>query len=264
MASGVNREVLGVDNPQKPVSESAKSVPDLTGESYIAVLKRFHQELRPKSYMEIGTAKGDSLGFVDCPAIAIDPGFNVATNVVGRKSICAFYQMPSDLYFERHDPKAILGGPVEMAFLDGMHRSEFLLRDFMNTERHCKKNSVVFMHDCLPVETEIVHRVNRVQFIEAHRKGWWLGDVWRTLLALKRHRVDLRIAVLNAPPSGLVCITNLDPNSTALAANYAGVVDEMLSWSLEEIGVEKFHQMVDVEPTSNFDSGEKITRRFWL
>ncbi|MBS0558641.1 MAG: class I SAM-dependent methyltransferase [Proteobacteria bacterium] len=241
-----------------------QSVPDLTGEFYTTVLRRLHTELRPSSYLEIGTQFGDSLAFVACPSIAIDPGFHMKTNVIGTKSICAFYQMQSDDYFARHDPKAVLGGPIEMAFLDGMHRCEFLLRDFINVERHAKWNSVVILHDCIPVETTIAERARGGTPVEESRKGWWLGDVWRTLLALMRRRPDLRIVVLDAPPSGLVCITNLDPDSTVLADNYADAVDEMLGWSLYEIGLSKFHAMVGLQSTANFDTNEKITRRFWL
>jgi hypothetical protein len=151
-----------------------------------------------------------------------------------------------------------------MAFLDGMHRCEFLLRDFMNTERHCRRNAVVALHDCVPVEIENAERVHTGRGVFEYRKGWWLGDVWRTLLALKRRRPDLRITVLDSPPSGLACITNLDPESTVLSDDYPAIVEEMLSWSLREIGLRAFREMVGMEPTACLDTHEKITRRFWL
>ncbi len=241
-----------------------ESLPDLTGEPYIEVLRRFHKELRPRSYLEVGSLYGDSLVFVECPAIAVDPEFQLRSPVIGQKSICAFFQMTSDAFFADFDPKAIFGRPIEMAFLDGMHRCEYLLRDFANTERHCKRNSIIFLHDCVPVESPIVERVNKMESIEAHRKGWWLGDVWRTIVALKRYRTDLRITILDAFPSGLACVTNLNPGDTILSANYDSIVEDMLSWSLRDIGIAAYHKMIAIEPTSDFDTHEKITRRFWL
>src|SRR4051794_33902788 len=125
-----------MDTPQK--NPTPATVPDLSGEPYIKVLRRFHEELKPRSYFEVGTLFGDSLAFVTCPSIAVDPGFQLRTSAIGSKTICAFFQMVSDRFFEQHDPKSILGRPIDIAFLDGMHRSEFLLRDFANTERHCR------------------------------------------------------------------------------------------------------------------------------
>jgi hypothetical protein len=241
-----------------------EATPDLDGEDYLVVLQRLHAGLKPRTYLEIGTSVGNSLRLASCAAVAIDPAFQLTQDVVGTKPLCALYQMPSDRYFAQHDPKAVLGGPVEMAFLDGLHRCEFLLRDFINTERHCRKNAVVMLHDCVPVETTIAERVDEGRAAYAHRRSWWLGDVWRTLLALKRRRPDLRITVLDAAPSGLACVTNLDPRSTALADDYAAIVEEMLSWSLREIGLRPFREMIDLESTSCLDTHEKITRRFWL
>ena len=66
------------------------SVPDLTGDPYIKVLKRFHEELQPQSYLEVGTLFGDSLAFVECPSVAIDPKFQLKTSPIGRRSFAPF------------------------------------------------------------------------------------------------------------------------------------------------------------------------------
>jgi hypothetical protein len=242
------------------------SLPDLMGEHYTEVLKRLHRELRPQSYLEIGTLHGQSLRLANCPSIAIDPNFSQTelNGIVGTKGLCALYQMTSDRFFEAHDPKAILGRPIDLAFLDGLHLCEFLLRDFANTERFCVRNSIIVVHDCIPVETAIADRIYSEAVLNPARRGWWLGDVWRTLLALKRRRTDLRITVLGAPPTGLACITNLDPASEILGTNYAEIVEEMLSWSINEIGLIKYQEMVKLEPTQVIDTYEKLARKFWL
>jgi hypothetical protein len=136
------------------------SVPDHRGTYYVDVLKRVHEWLMPMSYLEIGTETGRSLSIANCAAIAVDRKFRVRTrDFVGKKPFCALYQMASDTFFRGHDPTRIFDGPIDLAFLDGMHYCEHLLRDFANTERHCRRNSVITMHDCVPVEFAIADRV---------------------------------------------------------------------------------------------------------
>lgn len=243
-------------------------IPDLAGEHYIATLQRLHEVLRPKTYLEIGVQQGDSLTVARCASIAIDPAFHIAPgNIEGvfAKPELHFYQMGSDEFFDRHSPKTIFGAPVDMAFLDGMHRCEYLLRDFINTERHCKRNSVVALHDCLPVEPGIASRfVSHPREVAPHRAGWWAGDVWRTSLLLRRHRPDLRLTVVDATPTGLVLVTNLDPGNMTLSDGYAGFVEQMLGWNLEEIGTPELLAEMQVEPTSELQMHENITQKFWL
>lgn len=243
-------------------------IPDLAGEHYIATLQRLHEVLRPKRYLEIGVQSGDSLRLARCASIAIDPAFHITPgNIEGvfAKPELHFYQTGSDDFYNRYSPTAIFGAPIDMAFLDGMHRCEYLLRDFINTERHCKRNSVVALHDCLPVEPGIASRfVSHPREAASHRAGWWAGDVWRTSLLLRRQRPDLRLTVVDATPTGLVLITNLDPGNTTLADGYAGFVEQMLGWDLEQIGIPALFREMRVEPASELHAHEDITRRFWL
>jgi len=243
-------------------------VPDLAGEHYIATLQRLHEVLRPKTYLEIGVSQGNSLKLARCASIAIDPAFQIAPDnvqVVSAKPELHFFQMGSDDFFGRYSPSQILGAPIDMAFLDGMHRCEYLLRDFINTERHCKRNSVIALHDCLPVEARIAGRVpSQVSSVASHRTDWWAGDVWRTSLLLRRMRPDLSMTVLDSSPTGLVLITNLDPSNTALSDNYARFVEDMLAWNLEEIGIQALFAEMRVGAASKLQAHEDITQKFWL
>ena len=57
----------------------------------------------------------------------------------------------SDEFFARQDPLAHLHGvPVDLAFIDGMHLSEFALRDFINVEPFMAETGVVVIDDVLP------------------------------------------------------------------------------------------------------------------
>ncbi len=248
-----------------PAGERTLWVPDHVGEHYLTVLRRLHECLRPTTYLEIGSAEGESLALAECAALSIDPNPHIKTQAaIGAKPLCAFYRMTSDAFFTKHDPKAVFGGPIDMAFLDGMHLCEYLLRDFINVERHCRRNSVVILHDCLPVECPMAERKHTRTPIREHHKHSWAGDVWRTALLLKRRRPDLEITAYATPPTGLVCVTNLSPNSTTLADSYSTFVREMMAESLPELGIEALFTALNVEPTSTIGDKESISPRFWL
>ena len=240
-------------------------LPDLTGENYLNVLARLHSVLAPATYLEIGVDTGKTLALSRCHAIGIDPEFRfqdmgIVRAIVAKPSV-ALYQMPSDDFFARFSPTTLFGGPIEMAFLDGMHRCEFLLRDFFNTERHCRRNSVIALHDCLPLEAPMAERDPDALAVDSRRQGMWTGDVWRTALLLKRRRPDLQIIVLDAAETGLVLITNLDPGNTMLSDNHDQFVAEMMSWPLEEITLPGYCAEMGVEPELNLRRPEQILAR---
>lgn len=198
----------------------------MDGLPYGAALKLLHAELRPANYLEIGTQTGATLAIAQCASIAVDVDFQLSENFMGNKPWCGLYQMPSDLFFATQDPTALFGGPVEMAFLDGMHHFEFLLRDFINTEKHCRPDSVIVLHDCLPRDGHAARREEN-DFSRAATSAHpehWAGDAWKTLAILRAWRPDLSIRVLDCPPTGLALITALDPHSAILAERYADIV----------------------------------------
>jgi hypothetical protein len=248
---------------------SESGLPNLSGDHYCDVLRRLHLTLKPRTYFEIGTAGGNTLVLATCASIAVDPQFNFSTiemvrQIVAKPSL-GLYQTASDAFFAQHSPTALFGSPIDMAFLDGMHRCEYLLRDFMNTERHCRRNSIIALHDCLPVDEAITARAESYG-TSAHpdRKDWWAGDVWRTALLLKRRRPDLVITSLDAAPTGLVLITNLNPDNASFRDDYSSHVSEMLSWNIGQIGIIRFFEEMKVTSTSELTSDEQITTHFWL
>src|SRR5262249_31013805 len=151
-------------------------------------LAQMHRVLNPSTYFEIGTQTGRTLQIAQCRSIAVDPAFQLATDTMGKKPACFMYQLTSDAFFAAHNPSSVLGAPIDLAFLDGMHRVEFLLRDFINTERHCAPASVIAMHDCLPPGFYMTARDQDHPMTAKSRFGrWWTGDVWKLLPILKRY-----------------------------------------------------------------------------
>ena len=191
----------------------------LPGLSYYDVLHALHRALGVERYLEIGSRHGESLARIrpEAAAVCVDPELRLKPGLLSGLAELHFYQMTSDAYFARHDPRAVLGGPVQLAFIDGLHHSDAVMRDFVNAERVCDPGGAIILHDCLPWSEAIAQRLP-IAADEAvpRRKGAWAGDVWRVLPVLARQRPDLRITLLDCPPTGLVVITGLRPEAPHL------------------------------------------------
>ncbi|MGR3542336.1 MAG: glycosyltransferase family protein [Hasllibacter sp.] len=191
--------------------------PTLTGRHYLDELAEMHARLKPRGYLEIGSEKGPSLSLARCPAIAIDPMFQLGPEALAGREVTHLLQMESDRAFaEGH--VARLGLTLDLQFLDGMHLYEFLLRDFINAEAHAAPGGTIVMHDCVPM-SELAARRDWDRAVTKH----WVGDVWKLVPILRRWRPDLEVEVLRCPPSGLVVVTGLDPKSTVLRDAYEAI-----------------------------------------
>jgi hypothetical protein len=219
----------------------AAFAPDLTGEPYWAVLERLHRFLNPRTYFEIGTLDGQTLRLARCASVAVDPQFLIHDNVAEGKPFLCLHQISSDDFFREHNPTIIFGRKIDLAFLDGLHLFEFLLRDFLNTERHCRNNSIIVMHDCIPTDIYMAARQKDVaNELRPQHEGWWTGDVWKVVPILSKYRPELLIHAVDAAPTGLVLVTNLDSCSDVLERGYFHIVAEFEDLSLQEYGINTY------------------------
>jgi Methyltransferase domain len=187
--------------------------------SYRAALDFVHTTLAPRRYVETGVSQGGSMALLlpGTRAVGIDPEPKVDRPIPRSASI---YPMPSDEFFERHDLSALLGGPADVAFIDGMHLFEYALRDLINIERHCSSGSVVLVHDCYPQDEVTAARERTTRR--------WSGDIWKLILCLREYRPELRLATLDVAPTGLGVITGLDPSSRVLSERYDEICERFV------------------------------------
>jgi hypothetical protein len=193
----------------------------LPGEDYFAVLARIHRYLEPRTYLEIGVSRGRSLALVrpQTQVLGIDPQPQLGKPPQPNQRI---FLETSDEFFAAHDVRAELGGrPVDLAFIDGMHRFEYALRDFVNVERVCARSSVILLHDCYPLDARTAQREQTTRF--------WSGDIWRLLLLLRTCRPDLLVHTIATPPTGLGIVLQPDPESRVLADNLEPLIAEYLA-----------------------------------
>ena len=169
------------------------------------------------------------------------------------------FRQTSDTFFLENDLTLLLGGAADLAFLDGLHLFEFLLRDFINTEKHCVRNSIVVLHDCIPPDNHVARRneADRRLSHESEHPNWWAGDVWKVLPILKKFRPDLDINIFDAIPTGLVVITNLNPASLTLQENYFQICQD---WSGDNPveSLEQYLASVSLTSTNKLETIETI------
>jgi predicted O-methyltransferase YrrM len=242
-------------SPESPARERPSRKPPRAGRiprrpaqgpDYLAFLAHLHATRDPSWYLEIGTQKGSSLALSRARSIAIDPAFRLSGDVTRGKAALYLFQQTSDAFFAS-DAMARLGARIDMAFLDGMHLFDFLLRDFINTERHAAPGGVILMHDCVPWSAVMAGRT----WDKAVTRSW-TGDVWKLVPILRRHRPDLTVTVLDCAPTGLVMVGNLDPASTVLADRYDAILAEWMDVDLDSYGFARFLDEVALQPAAAF------------
>jgi hypothetical protein len=198
----------------------------LPGEGYHYLLQRFHHLLQPKSYIEIGVMTGASVAHAKPPTVVvgIDPHPRLLS---APNTVCKIYPLTSDNYFASRDPRRdIEAETVDLAFIDGMHLFEQVLRDFINIERVSSPTTLVLIHDTFAINATVARR-------EWSPNQFWVGDVWKIIPCLRKFRPDLQVFTIATPPSGLSVVTRLDSLSTLLPDRFDEIVSYCSSLELD-------------------------------
>jgi predicted O-methyltransferase YrrM len=207
--------------PQRYAPLAANTPPDETrfehvrGERpYLDVLKDIHRLLEPRRYLEIGVRRGKSLALSDAKTIAIDPD-PARGDFAGNVDL---YRCTSDDFFFFHADK-LEGVKFDLAFIDGMHLVENVLRDFIQTERRMSKSGAIVIDDVLPNHPAQATRQRETRV--------WTGDVWRFAAILEEERPDLTLTWLDTAPSGLLLVTGLAPGNQRLMSRYNPIMRKL-------------------------------------
>jgi hypothetical protein len=114
-----------------------------------------------KTYLEIGVQNRVNFDKIVCDhKQGVDP-VTFSSDVIG---------VTSDKFFENCRTKT-----YDIVFIDGLHESEQVERDIVNSWNQGAK--VIVLHDCNP-SSEITQRVPRVT-------REWYGDVWRSFVGFR-------------------------------------------------------------------------------
>ena len=238
-------------------------IPDHAGLNYIRFMEVLHRALHPTTYLEIGTARGDLLRLATCPSLSIDPNLELGVDAIAGKTRCFFFRQSSDEFFRDETPHTYLRKEIDFAFLDGPLLYERLLREFANVERHCRRSSIIFLHDCIPVDAHVARRsAQDTSWADrSSHPDWWSGDIWRAVALLKRYRPELRMHAFNAPPTGLIAVTNLDPDSRLIEEHYHQLVEEARTDG--GVDYQGYVASLNVRQTSAYLTAEALAELFW-
>ncbi len=221
-----------------------------TGLGYQSFLDDLHRENMFDWYMEIGCNEGRTFAPVQSKTVAVDPFFKCETNIIGKKPTLHVFQEESDSFFSSGFLNK-MNIRLSFSFLDGMHKFDYLLRDFMNAEANAHRDGVIALHDCCPFNEEMT-----TVDMSNLPKGAWTGDVWKLLPILQEYRPDLKLTVLGCRPTGLVLISELDPKSTALAAAYDEIIQRYDGLELKQFGTDRFFNSFQyIDPKHYRDMG---------
>jgi len=196
------------------------------GVDYRDVLPLIHTTLAPEIYLEIGVYRGSSFQHARGADIAIGVDPNLDHFDDRHREWGHLFEMTSEDFFAADHLEDLAGERrIDLAFIDGMHLFEYALRDFVRVEKRSHADSIVLIHDVVPAHAKAGARMRET--------GLWMGDVWKALVALARHRPDLDISVIDAGPSGLGVIKRLDPDSTLLYDAFRGIVESLIEQPLD-------------------------------
>lgn len=208
-AEAVLRQALVLE-PNLPRVHVALAGLRWPGPGYRDWLAWLHRQLQPALYVEIGVEKGESLALAQAPtqAIGIDP-----TPLDDPLSRCTaptqLYRQSSEDFFRAPPAGCPLHGQgFNLAFVDGDHRFESVLDDFIRLEPWAAPGAVVVLHDTLPL--------NELTASPTRQSGFYTGDGWKIVPCLRGLRPQLRMVTLPVAPTGLTLVTGLDRTSTRL------------------------------------------------
>jgi hypothetical protein len=208
------------------------------------LLKGIHQRTRPRTYLEIGIRTGRSLTLSRARTIAVDPNFKIDNPI---HCDLQLIKATSDDFFAGSDPLAHFEGvPVDLAFIDGMHLSDFALRDFINIEPYMADTGVVVLDDVLPR--------NGLEAARDRKTEPWTGDVYKVVEILRRRRPDLVVLLVNTAPTGTAVVVGADRASTVLREAYAEEEPYLLRPDPQTPPQEYLDRSIAVEPDALLQS----------
>jgi hypothetical protein len=202
------------------------------------LLEGLHKKTRPRTYLEIGIRTGRSMVLSRCRSIGVDPMFKIDNPIYCDVQLI---KATSDDFFAGDAPLAHFDGvPVDLAFIDGMHLSEFALRDFINIEPFMADTGVVVLDDVLPR--------NGLEAARDRKTEPWTGDVYKVVDILRRRRLDLVVLLVNTAPTGTAVVVGVDPASTVLKDGYAEEEPYLLRPDPQTPPQEYMDRSIAVEP----------------
>jgi len=177
----------------------------------VQVLNYIIKNYDVENYLEIGVNRGkcffNIIGAKN--RYAVDPYFNFSfikkirylyKNPHNFKN--KFFEMTSDQFFEDHHT-LLKKNPINLTFIDGLHTYQQSLKDTLNALKYSSEKGVIILHDCNPLDKIAAYpaaNIEEARIKLSSHKNWkniWNGDVWKTIVFLRKNHPELTVSVLD-------------------------------------------------------------------
>ncbi len=163
------------------------------------------------SYLEIGVNKGKCLFNIKGAKnrFAVDPFFNfnawkkfkgIVKNFDNLRN--RYFELTSDDFFSSN-ANMLSKNVIDLAFIDGLHTYKQSLMDTINTLKYLDEKGVIILHDCNPLDelaaipAVSIDEVRKNYESDPNWKNIWNGDVWKTVVHIRKNYPDLTAFVLD-------------------------------------------------------------------
>ena len=204
----------------------------------VQVLNYIIKNYDVENYLEIGVNRGkcffNIIGAKN--RYAVDPYFNFSfikkirylyKNPHNFKN--KFFEMTSDQFFEDHHT-LLKKNPINLTFIDGLHTYQQSLKDTLNALKYSSEKGVIILHDCNPLDKIAAYpaaNIEEARIKLSSHKNWkniWNGDVWKTIVFLRKNHPELTVSVLDTD-HGLGVVQN-KPSNEVLPSVFNSIITE--------------------------------------
>jgi hypothetical protein len=139
-----------------------------------SIINALIKKIGAKKYLEIGVCRGTNFEQIECEyKIGVDPSEHSPATL----------RLTSDDFFKINQET------FDVIFVDGLHISEQVTKDILNSLDILNEGGYIVCHDMNPWNEQ----VQKVPYFG----GEWTGDCWKSFVRLRSEREDLEMFVVD-------------------------------------------------------------------
>lgn len=140
------------------------------------IIQTLINKIQAKKYLEIGMGPGLNFSNIQCDyKICVDPTPTVPVT----------FSLTSDDFFAQNNEI------FDVIFIDGLHWSEQVYSDIVNSLNVLNDGGYIICHDMNP-HSEFIQR-----YPQPKSESEWTGDCWKAWVKLRNERNDLNMCVVD-------------------------------------------------------------------
>jgi hypothetical protein len=149
-----------------------------------------------KTYLEIGVRDGSCFNAIKCEnKTGVDPDpASAATHYITSDDFfesMPYFQRPYTIKDNNGERTFNIPQKFDIIFIDGLHHSDQVVKDILNSLNFLSEGGTIVMHDCLPTS----EFMQQIPMQPSHNE--WTGDVWKAFVRLRSTRNDLEMFVVD-------------------------------------------------------------------